>query len=405
MQDRKYSLYRGVYVKKGKKNNYYVYLSSMMEDGWYNKFFGKSKSAINAQKFHSNLVSGLKNNGIKLVVVSVPPFNNQNSRKKFIFLKKQEIDNIKYYYLPVINIKFIRPIVFFISSVFIFLRFLISPRCKGVLFDALKYSTACLSVIVTKIFVKKTYAIYTDLPQYLGNSNILIKIMYKVINKSNNFILLSKYMNHKVNKKDKPHIVIEGFYDKEDFKNIIKSPSRNQIRKCMYAGDLSKIHGIERLIQGFIGADLLNTQLYLYGEGDFVPNIMSYARKHSNVIYGGSLSRDSIKIKEVQADLLINNRPSESEFSKYSFPSKTMEYLGSGTPLLMTKLPSIPVEYYPYMFFIDNETIDGVSEALRKVFSFDSEYLFNFGLKAKEFVTNHKNNEVQAKKIIDFFNF
>ena len=58
--------------------------------------------------------------------------------------------------------------------------------------------------------------------------------------------------------------------------------------------------------------------------------------------------------EELKATLLVNPRPTTEEFTIYSFPSKNMEYMASGTPLLTTKLPGMPEEYHQYVLAILN---------------------------------------------------
>ena len=55
-----------------------------------------------------------------------------------------------------------------------------------------------------------------------------------------------------------------------------------------------------------------------------------------------------------EAKLLINLRNPEDKYTKYSFPSKTFEYMVSGTPFFTTKLEGIPSEYYNYLYCIDS---------------------------------------------------
>ena len=89
------------------------------------------------------------------------------------------------------------------------------------------------------------------------------------------------------------------------------------------------------------------------------------------------------------------------EFTKYSFPSKNIEYMASGTPLLTTKLPGMPKEYYPYVFLIENESVEGYAKALERVLAQSDEELYVFGEKAKDFVLEKKNSFEQAKRVIE----
>ena len=78
---------------------------------------------------------------------------------------------------------------------------------------------------------------------------------------------------------------------------------------------------------------------------------------------------------ELEASLLINPRPTHEEFTKYSFPSKNMEYMASGTPVLTTKLPGMPADYYPYVFLVNDESAEGMAKAYRDVLEKTEQYL------------------------------
>ena len=78
-----------------------------------------------------------------------------------------------------------------------------------------------------------------------------------------------------------------------------------------------------------------------------------------------------------------------------------MEYMGSGTPLLTTRLAGIPEEYFDYIYITEEETEAGLSRKLKEILNKPLEELHEKGLRAKEFAMNNKNNVIQAKKITD----
>ena len=115
----------------------------------------------------------------------------------------------------------------------------------------------------------------------------------------------------------------------------------------------------------------------------------------------GVVPNSEIIKAELNASLLVNPRPTHEEFTKYSFPSKNIEYMASGTPLLTTKLPGMPEEYYPYVFLIDDETTEGYFHALAEALNKTDDELFEYGAKAKSFVLDKKNNRKQARRVIE----
>ena len=171
-------------------------------------------------------------------------------------------------------------------------------------------------------------------------------------------------------------------------------------RVCLYAGGVRKKYGLQILAEGFLKADIPDAVLRIYGQGDYVEELKALSQKDSRVQYCGMLLSSQVVEKERTATLLINPRPTSEEYVKYSFPSKTMEYMASGTPVLTTRLPGMPKEYHPHVYFIEDETADGVAEALKRVLGSSQEELLEKGELARAFVLSERNNVVQASKIL-----
>ena len=118
----------------------------------------------------------------------------------------------------------------------------------------------------------------------------------------------------------------------------------------------------------------------------------------------GVAPNDVVVEEELRATLLVNPRPTNEDYTKYSFPSKNMEYMASGTPVLTTKLPGMPEEYYPYVYLLEEESAEGMAKALKEILSKPAEELAQKGAAAKKFVMEKKNNISQAKKLLDMLN-
>jgi len=98
---------------------------------------------------------------------------------------------------------------------------------------------------------------------------------------------------------------------------------------------------------------------------------------------------------------LINPRPGNEEYTKHSFPSKIMEYMSSGAPVISHRLAGIPDEYYDYIYTIDEgEGEEAIVNTLKSVLSKSDDELFEMGRKAREFVLKKKNAVVQTSKIV-----
>jgi glycosyltransferase involved in cell wall biosynthesis len=78
-----------------------------------------------------------------------------------------------------------------------------------------------------------------------------------------------------------------------------------------------------------------------------------------------------------------------------------MEYLASGTPTIMCHLPAIPEEYDDYLYYITDESVEGIRQILLEVCEKPQQILDEFGNKASTFIRDEKNAVAQAQKIIN----
>ena len=74
--------------------------------------------------------------------------------------------------------------------------------------------------------------------------------------------------------------------------------------------------------------------------------------------------------------------------------------MASGTPLLTTRLPGIPADYAPFVYYFDAETQKSFSEKLSEILSMTDEELSTKGREAQAYVLQNKNNIAQADKIL-----
>ena len=108
--------------------------------------------------------------------------------------------------------------------------------------------------------------------------------------------------------------------------------------------------------------------------------------------------------KQREATLLVNPRTPEGEFTKYSFPSKTMEYLASGVPTLIYSLQGIPDEYLDYCFHLEEMGVDALYSKIEEIFHTDSFTLKDIGAKARHFILDNKNPYEQCLKVLELIN-
>jgi hypothetical protein len=385
-----------------------LYLSSLGSKGRNKVLFTKYQTFIShaSQKFHRLLVEGLKENGCEIDLLSVIPIT-KNMDKKIFHTPSTEIeDQNSFSYVPRINIPILGSIFTIIYSLKEIIYWTRENKEGIVLCDPIVGEFSLAIWLSSKIIKYNKIAIITDVPGFRatlhkrkGFSALLEELKKKSIRKFNGYILLTEQMNSLINKNNNPYVIIEGFADikLKDFKNSLNNKYDKKV--CFMAGSLDKIFGVELLVNSFIKANVKDSELHLYGKGDYVEDIKNICNKYSNIKYFGELPNELIIQEELRATLLINPRPSKDEYTKYSFPSKNIEYISSGTPLVANVLPGMPKEYYDFFIHIEEESIEGMSNTLRHSLSKSKEELHDFGSNSKEWIINNKNNIIQCSKI------
>lgn len=357
-----------------------------------------------AQKYNLLLAEGMVANGAKVHLISTRPINRYVEKRLWMKGERERVNGIDFSYVPFINYPALRNLCVLFG---VFFRTLFSGSSKKntvVVCDALNIVASMAAQAAAALRGYKTVGIVTDVPghfSYAQKVTLTQKLNLGVMRRFKSYLLLTEPMSQIVNPKNRPYIVLEGHADTqmEQIENTLENKSK--VRTCLYAGSLMKIYGIANLVEGFVQANVPGTELHIYGDGDFVPELKLLAKQHANIKFLGVAPNSEIVQAELAATLLVNPRPTNEDYTKYSFPSKNMEYMASGTPVLTTKLPGMPEEYYPYVYLLEDESAEGVAKALKEILSQPEEELAQKGADAKKFVMEKKSNISQAKKLVD----
>ncbi len=257
----------------------------------------------------------------------------------------------------------------------------------------------------------KCFAVVADLPENMyinkGSSGFLSKIRMIYLRKSikyqdkfDGYVYLTEAMSSKI-KPEAPYIVVEGIAEvKESVPAQIKQKSSPRV--IMYAGGIHEKYGVINLIEGFLNSKHKDTQLWLFGNGSSEEKVKEYSEKYARIKFFGRCDREKILEFERMATLLINVRSTETEFTKYSFPSKTIEYMLSGTPVISTRLKGIPEEYFDYILGLDDNDVSSITKSIDEALGLSDETLSQIGSRARDFVIREKNSRSQSKRILDF---
>ena len=185
-------------------------------------------------------------------------------------------------------------------------------------------------------------------PVYDFFKKIDIHKMEKLIAHVDSFMLLTEYMAEKLQVGKRPYIVVEGITDKQQ---AALNKRENHGKKVAYAGKLVEAFGAKRLIEAFELIDDPGASLHICGGGELKPYVEEMCKKDSRIHYYGVVSAEKANEILQQADVLVNPRQNDDEYTKYSFPSKNIEYLMTGNAVVAYMLDGMP-EIYKKLFQI-----------------------------------------------------
>lgn len=256
----------------------------------------------------------------------------------------------------------------------------------------------------------KTTAIITDLPKYydLGQTSRIRKILRSVQNRMidrylkrvDRFVVLTKQMCGPLKVGDRPWICVEGICNADQSETANSKTDKHII---FYSGTLHYQYGIKNLLDAFSIIKNNNVQLWICGSGEAKSEIESLAKKDKRIKFYGFCTQSEVTELRNQADVLVNPRPNEGEYVKYSFPSKTMEYMASGKPVVMYKLDGIPDEYDMYLNYVNpfgNQATQLATAIQEVICKYDN--ALEKAEAAREFVVKNKNAVCQARYILEF---
>lgn len=210
--------------------------------------------------------------------------------------------------------------------------------------DALQFKKICPRL-------KKKVAVIPDLPDYVvGNSSFLYSAyrrylthkFYKNIKAINYLCPITDTMIVKLKSKTEQMALRFDGVCNEEFSNI----SANKKNFIFYAGSLEPKYGILELVEAYKKSDISKEyELVIAGRGPASETL----KNDDQVNYIGVIDHDECMTMEKEASLLVVPEIGKEKYSKYSFHSKILEYMSSGTPVLLFDYPGLPNDLKPYL--------------------------------------------------------
>lgn len=374
------------------------YLASVLPECYLHELKKRKMNYVVApQKFHSILLAGFVKNGHIVKVITHAP----DGIPYELSISENGID---YYFCNRGDNKIMKPFSIAMEAKRIANRLIKEGfKAESVICDSLNVSLCLGGFLIRKSKKLDITAIVTDIMGISAHeSHSLVNRMASRISNAyiarfDKYVFLTEQMNAFINKHKRPYIVMEGVCTPQDGDASV-STNNDNLKRVFYAGGRPSKDGVDMLIAAFkqISGDYT---LDIYGP--LPGKSVGADSEDSRIYYHGIVGNEEIVREEHQSILLVNPRPTDEEYTKYSFPSKLMEYMNTGTAVVTTRLPGVPTEYFDYVYTFDEVSIECYKETLERLLVMDKYVLNAKGKAAQEFVRNNKNNVVQTQRIVE----
>ncbi|MET7424814.1 glycosyltransferase [Dactylosporangium sp. NPDC005555] len=170
-----------------------------------------------------------------------------------------------------------------------------------------------------------------------------------------------------------------------------------------YAGGLSRDYGVDRLVEAVRGMPDPGVRLLLFGRGPLDPWLRRQAAADPRIAAPEFVPRESLAERLRTARVLVNPRPAGGDLARYGFPSKLLEYLATGVPVVTTALPCIPEAYRAGMIFAETDTAAGLAGAIARVRALPAADAAAIGAKGRELLHDRCGPARQGQRLRRFF--
>jgi len=362
-----------------------------------------------------NLLVGLKHAGLpaSAIIAPCPIQAFPRSRRLFVRGRKETLsEGLRVSLIPFLNITPLKEISIGIGTVLSLIRWGWRSRSKKrVVFTYnLSVPPGIFTLFAARLIGAKSMACIADVnvPGETVPNNLWHRIDYRLQR-----WLIPRYDAHVVVTDSimrdfapqKQYLRLEGGVTTETLERMKCAIKRNDIEDkftIVAAGTLSEYNGIPEILQAFSLLHDASYRLVIAGDGPLRKTVEDAAARDSRIQYVGYLQFGEVLELYSKASVLLCMRITKRVNTKYFFPSKVMEYLASGVPVVSTCTNHIEEEFKGLLYFLRNETPEELANLIRQIANSDPGERRELARKARAFMATTKTWDAQGRRLADF---
>ena len=262
--------------------------------------------------------------------------------------------------------------------------------------DTLRLNLLKAAKKIANQYDAKIVGMLTDNPFNLSSGNAFVnKSLVKQASSLDGYLSLTQGLVEVFNT-NKPSYVFEGLVSEESEGK--KDPIFNYF---YFGGSLYERYGVKTLVDAFHKSNV-KYKLVLAGTGPLVDYIEQMAEDDYRILYLSQLSKEKNIAYMRNSIANINPRPLNYKMDNESVPSKLLEYLSIGTPVISTKYPKLYSTFKDDVTWIDGNSVEDMRFALEHYEVPNQEQYLKKAATARRKVFEFYGLNVQAESIDHF---
>ena len=169
----------------------------------------------------------------------------------------------------------------------------------------------------------------------------------------------------------------------------------------LYTGTKGPWGGVDLLLDAWQHVQHPGAKLWLCGQGHHARLREAIARD-SRITDYGVVSEHRLRDFTEQAAVLVNPRPPSYPGNRLNFPSKVLEYLGTGKPVVTTRTVSLAPEYDSVLLFAADDGPVAFAAAIDRVLYWTSEERSGYRQTVRQFAVAHGDWPVVAGRFLQW---
>lgn len=175
----------------------------------------------------------------------------------------------------------------------------------------------------------------------------------------------------------------------------------------LYTGTKGPWGGLDLLLDAWERVRHPTARLDLCGPGRHARLAATVARDArsgpaARVADHGVVDEARLRSLTEQAAVLVNPRPPSFPGNRLNFPSKLLEYLGTGKPVVTTRTVSLAPEYDEVLVFAAGDSAAGLAEAIDGVLAWNDDARADYRRRVEAFASRHGDWQAVAGRFLDW---